>query len=195
MLFFKKEQNIDYMIVGLGNPGEKYESTRHNIGFMMIDHIAEKLGVRINKLKFRALYVQTKIGAAKVLLVKPQTYMNLSGDAVGKASRYYKVPAERIIVISDDVSLPVGKMRIRRKGSAGGHNGLKSIIGRVGDTFQRIRVGVGQKPEDDYDLADWVLGKFSKADIGILQKEKEDVFEAVKLMIRDDTEQAMNRFN
>lgn len=195
MLFFKKEQNIDYMIVGLGNPGEKYESTRHNIGFIMIDHIAEKLGVRINKLKFRALYVQTKIGAAKVLLVKPQTYMNLSGDAVGEASRYYKVPAERIIVISDDVSLPVGKMRIRRKGSAGGHNGLKSIIGRVGDTFQRIRVGVGQKPEDDYDLADWVLGKFSKADIGILQKEKEDVFEAVKLMIRDDTEQAMNRFN
>ena len=195
MLFFKKEQNIDYMIVGLGNPGEKYESTRHNIGFIMIDHIAEKLGVRINKLKFRALYVQTKIGAAKVLLVKPQTYMNLSGDAVGEASRYYKVPAERIIVISDDVSLPVGKMRIRRKGSAGGHNGLKSIIGRVGDTFQRIRVGVGQKPEDDYDLADWILGKFSKADIGILQKEKEDVFEAVKLMIRDDTEQAMNRFN
>lgn len=183
------------MIVGLGNPGEKYESTRHNIGFMMIDHIADELGVRINKLKFRALYVQTKIGTAKVLLVKPQTYMNLSGDAVGEASRYYKVPAERIIVISDDVSLPVGKMRIRRKGSAGGHNGLKSIIGRVGDTFQRIRVGVGQKPEEDYDLARWVLGKFSKADMEILRKEKEDVFEAVKLMIRDDTEQAMNRFN
>ncbi len=183
------------MIVGLGNPGEKYESTRHNIGFMMIDHIADELGVRINKLKFRALYVQTKIGTAKVLLVKPQTYMNLSGDAVGEASRYYKVPAERIIVISDDVSLPVGKMRIRRKGSAGGHNGLKSIIGRVGDTFQRIRVGVGQKPEEGYDLARWVLGEFSKADMEILRKEKEDVFEAVKLMIRDDTEQAMNRFN
>jgi PTH1 family peptidyl-tRNA hydrolase len=195
MLFFKKEQNIDYMVVGLGNPGDRYESTRHNIGFMMIDHIADKLGARINKLKFRAMYVQTKIGDAKVILLKPQTYMNLSGDAVGEASRYFKVPAEHIIVISDDVSLPVGKMRIRRKGSAGGHNGLKSIIGQVGDSFQRIRVGVGQKPSEDYDLADWVLGRFSKDDLDILQTEKENVFEAVKLMIQGDTEKAMNRFN
>lgn len=183
------------MVVGLGNPGDRYESTRHNIGFMMIDHIADKLGARINKLKFRAMYVQTKIGDTKVILLKPQTYMNLSGDAVGEASRYFKVPAEHIIVISDDVSLPVGKMRIRRKGSAGGHNGLKSIIGQVGDSFQRIRVGVGQKPSEDYDLADWVLGRFSKDDLDILQTEKENVFEAVKLMIQGDTEKAMNRFN
>ena len=154
-MFFKKQTSIDTIIVGLGNPGKKYEGTRHNAGFAALDHVAEKWGVRVTKAKFDALTGTGTAAGVKVLLMKPQTFMNLSGDAVRKAADFYKVPPERIIVLFDDISLAPGRLRIRKTGSAGGHNGIKSIIGNIGQDFPRVKIGVGEKPRPEYDLADW----------------------------------------
>ncbi len=195
MFFKKSNQSIDYIVVGLGNPGSKYQNTRHNIGFETLDYIADKNNVSVTKAKFSALYGVWETEGIKVMLLKPQTFMNLSGEAVMQAARFYKVPAENIIVIFDDVSLDVGKMRIRAKGSAGGHNGIKSIISHMGQEFPRIKMGVGQKPHPDYDLADWVLGKFTDGDKKLLADRFEDAHKAVKLMVSGDSQKAMNLYN
>ena len=195
MLFFRKDNSVEYMIVGLGNPGEKYEFTRHNAGFMMLDSIAARLNVKVKKLKFRAMYAQVRMDGIPVVLLKPLTYMNRSGEAVREAASFFKLPPERIIVISDDVSMPVGKMRIRTRGSAGGHNGLKSIISHVGEEFLRVRMGVGSKPEEYRDMADWVLGHFSPEDRKLLDGKAGDVFDAIQMMVHGETDKAMNRYN
>ncbi len=194
-MFFKSNQSIDYIVVGLGNPGSKYQNTRHNIGFEALDYIAEKNNVSVTKSKFSALYGVLETDGKKIMILKPQTFMNLSGEAVVQAAKFYKVPTENIIVIFDDISLDVGKMRIRQKGSAGGHNGIKSIIAHIGQDFPRIKIGVGQKPHPDYDLADWVLGKFTDTDKKILSERFEDVHKAVKLMADGDFQKAMNLYN
>jgi PTH1 family peptidyl-tRNA hydrolase len=194
-MFFKKELGAEYLVVGLGNPGKKYDLTRHNTGFMMLDYTADRLGVKISKLKFSSLWTNAKLGGVNVILQKPVTYMNLSGDAVGEIARYYKIPPDRVIIIHDDISLPVGKIRIRLKGSAGGHNGLKSIISHIGENFIRIKVGVGEKPSSDYDLADWVLSEFSKEEQDILSNEAENVFSAMTLIVQGEAEKAMNLYN
>ena len=153
----------EYIIAGLGNPGSKYEMTRHNAGFLAIDLFAIEKEINIKRLKFHSLVGEVKIGEKKCLLMKPQTFMNNSGEAIAEAAKFYKIPPEKIIIISDDVSLDVGTIRIRRKGSAGGHNGLKSIISLLGsEDFPRIKIGVGKKPAPEYDLVDWVLGRFPK---------------------------------
>ena len=148
-MLFKHTQGADYMIVGLGNPGTKYDNTRHNIGFACVDYICDKTGVKLDKAKFKALYGTWKHKDKKIVILKPQTFMNLSGEAVGAAARFYKIAPENVIIIYDDVSMAVGKMRIRLKGSAGGHNGIKSIISHMGDTFPRIKLGVGEKPHPE----------------------------------------------
>ena len=166
----KKEETsvgtpITHLVVGLGNPGDKYFHTRHNAGFLALDYISQKAGVKIDRSKFKALVGETNIANKRVLLMKPQTFMNNSGEAVAEAAGFYKLPPENIIVISDDISLDVGRMRVRRDGSAGGHNGIKSIIACIGsDKFPRIKIGVGQKPHPEFDLADWVLSEFGKED-------------------------------
>ena len=195
MFFKKSNQSIDYIVAGLGNPGSKYSNTRHNIGFETVDYIAKENNVSVTKAKFSALYGVWETEGCKVMLLKPQTFMNLSGEAVMQAANFYKVPAENIIVIFDDVSLDVGKMRIRAKGSAGGHNGIKSIISHIGQDFPRIKMGVGQKPHPDYDLADWVLGKFTDSDKKLLADRFEDAHKAVKLMVKGDSQKAMNLYN
>lgn len=183
------------LIVGLGNPTKEYEGTRHNIGFMAIDALGEEYGIRVDTLKHKALIGKGMIEGQKVILAKPVTYMNLSGEAVREIADYYKIPAEDVIVIFDDISLDVGMIRIRRKGSAGGHNGIKSIIAHLGTMdFPRIKVGIGAKREGQ-DLADYVLGKFSKADREILQDALKDVKKAVSLMAWDEITEAMNAFN
>lgn len=187
---------ISHLIVGLGNPGEQYTTTRHNAGFLAIDHLCEELGVRCDRAKFKALVTEATIGSERVLIMKPQTFMNHSGEAVIQASKFYKIPADKIIVISDDITLDVGKMRIRRKGSAGGHNGLKSIIEHLGtDEFPRIKLGVGQKPHPDYDIIDWVLGKLPRQDLDTLNTTIKNVPDAIRLMLCGDYELAMQRFN
>ena len=161
----KSTQPISFIVVGLGNPGDKYTTTRHNAGFMAIDAVAEKYGARIDRARFKALCGECEIAGARVLLMKPQTFMNLSGDAVVEAANFYKIPVENIIVLSDDVNLDVGRMRVRKNGSDGGQKGLRSIILRMNsDNFPRIRFGVGKKPHPDYDMADWVLGNLSESD-------------------------------
>ncbi len=185
----------EYIIAGLGNPGKDYEITRHNTGFMALDLFSDKVGTHIDRLKFKALTAVTEIGGKRVLLLKPQTFMNLSGEAVFAAMDFYKIPLEKVIVVYDDVSLDVGKMRIRKKGSAGGHNGIKSIIAQCsGEDFPRIKIGVGKKPEG-WDLADWVLGKYSEEDLKALKDMYENAFEAAKLIMSGKTEEAMNRYN
>ena len=187
---------ISHIVVGLGNPGSEYERTRHNAGFIAIDRLCDSLGVKCDRAKFKALCCEATIGEARVLIMKPQTYMNKSGEAVSEASRFYKIPADKVIVISDDVTLAVGKLRIRGKGSAGGHNGLKSIIEHLGtQEFPRIKLGVGEKPHPDYDMVDWVLGKFPKEDFDTLSKTVASVPSAVATMINGDITSAMNRFN
>ena len=190
------EPGAPALVVGLGNPGEKYENTRHNVGFLTVDELAERARVPVQKLKHRALTNTLEVGSVKVLLMKPVTYMNLSGEAVGEAARFYKLPPERVLVISDDVSLPVGKLRIRKGGSAGGHNGLKSIIQHLGtDQFPRIKVGVGQKPHPDYDMADWVLSKFAGEDLKTITEAIRKAADAVECLIQEGPDKAMNRFN
>ncbi len=165
----RSQAPITHMIVGLGNPGEKYRLTRHNAGFLMMDYLSQKVGARVDKVKFKALVGECELAGKRVLLMKPQTFMNLSGDAVAEAAHFYKIPPENILVFSDDVSLDVGRMRLRAKGSDGGQNGLKSIILRLSaDTFPRLRFGVGKKPHPDFDLADWVLSEFTKDEQKVL---------------------------
>lgn len=202
---FKKIENeknatqggaISHIIVGLGNPGEEYALTRHNAGWIALDHLCSVLGVKCDRAKFKALVTEAQIGSSRVLLMKPQTYMNNSGEAVAEASKFYKIAPENIIVFSDDMSLDVGKMRIRKKGSSGGQKGLKSIIEHLKtDTFPRIKFGIGQKPHPDYDVVDWVLGKFPKQDLETLKKTVECVPEATKMMVEGDYDGAMNKYN
>ncbi|MBQ8893501.1 MAG: aminoacyl-tRNA hydrolase [Clostridia bacterium] len=193
MIFDKKER---YMIVGLGNPGKQYESTRHNAGFMAIDVLEKEFGAAPFGSKQTATMSKAKVGDAEVILVKPLTFMNLSGNAVNEVGSFYKIPQDHIIVICDDVSLDVGRMRIRDKGSDGGHNGLKDIIRVLGSNqLVRIKIGVGQKPHPDYDLADWVLSKFPKEDLETLEKTLNAVPGAVKLLLKGDVSGAQNRFN
>ena len=197
MLFGRnKTSGVEWLLVGLGNPGDKYDNTRHNVGFAAIDQLAEELRVPVQKLKYRALTQTVELGGAKVLLMKPITYMNLSGEAVGQAARFYKIPPERVLVFSDDVSLPVGKLRIRRSGSAGGHNGLKSIIQHLGtEAFPRIKIGVGGKPHPDYDMADWVLGKFPPEDSKLIDQMVQKAAQAAAYYIKEGPEKAMSLFN
>lgn len=186
----------EFLIVGLGNPGKKYDFTRHNAGFMFMDVLSDNLGVKINKVKFKAAICDTKIGSHRCLLIKPQTFMNLSGEAVKEAADFYKIPPEKIIVIFDDISLDVGNLRIRRKGSAGGHNGIKSIISHLGtEEFPRIKLGVGCKPNPDYDLADWVLSSFSKQDLINLRKAVDNGCKALELLVDDKIDLAMSEYN
>ena len=197
-MFFNKNRSsgVDWLLVGLGNPGDKYDNTRHNVGFAAIDQLAEELRVPVQKLKYRALTQSVELGGAKVLLMKPITYMNLSGEAVGEAARFFKIPADHVLVLSDDVSLPVGKLRIRKGGSAGGHNGLKSIIQHLGtDQFPRVKIGVGEKPHPDYDMADWVLGKFAGEDLKTITQAIERAGKAAACYIQDGPDKAMNKFN
>lgn len=185
-----------YIIAGLGNPGKNYEGTRHNIGFDTLDVIASKNNIKFNKTKFRADFGEGIIGGEKVILVKPQTFMNLSGESIRPLRDFYKVPDENIIIIYDDISLPLGKLRLRGKGSAGGHNGMKSIIYQLNtDIFPRIKIGVGAPPHEDFDLADYVLGKFGKDEIEILTKTVDKVNDAVESIIRNGVEKTMSKFN
>lgn len=194
-MFFSKG-GAEWIVVFLGNPGLKYNGTRHNAGFMAADAMEKKLGVRINKMRFKALTQTVDIGSHKVLLMKPQTYMNLSGDAIAQAAKFYKVPPERVIVVSDETALPIGKLRIRRGGSAGGHNGLKSIIARLGtDQFPRIRLGVGAPPHPDYDMADWVLAAFKGQDAADMEAVAEKAACAIACYITEGADKAMNKFN
>jgi len=184
-----------YLIAGLGNPGREYENTRHNAGFMVLDRLAELLGVEVAGRKFLGFVGNGVIGGERVLLLKPQTYMNLSGDSIRAAADFYKLPPEQIIVIYDDISLDVGSIRVRAKGSAGGHNGMKSIIARLGtDGYPRVRVGVGDKPPR-MDLADYVLSHFTKGEQELLEPAVRDAADAVRLMIGDGIQTAMNRYN
>ena len=196
MFFHKKNGGVDWLLVGLGNPGGQYENTRHNVGFLVADELAERSRVPIQRLRFRALTNTVTIGDQKVLLMKPVTYMNLSGEAVGEAARFYKLPPERVLVISDDVSLPVGKLRLRRGGSAGGHNGLKNIILHLGsDQFPRVKIGVGEKPHPDYDMADWVLSAFKGQDAADMELVAKKAADAVECYITEGADRAMNKFN
>lgn len=188
--------SIDYIIVGLGNPGKNYENTRHNSGFKALDFIADKLGVSINREKFKSLVCDARLNEKKVLLLKPQTYMNLSGQAVIEAMSFYKIAPEKVLLIFDDVSLPVGKIRIRKSGSHGGQNGVKNVIALSGsDKFPRVRIGVGEKPDSSWDLADWVLSKFPKNETESINEALCDVYSAAEMIVGGEIESAMNKFN
>ena len=195
---FGRSQKPTWLIVCLGNPGAKYANTRHNAGFMAADVLERKYNVKINKIKFKALTAVADIGGQAALIMKPQTYMNLSGEAVGEAARFYKIEPDHIIVISDEMSLAAGKMRIRRKGSAGGHNGLKNIIAHLGtDAFPRIRIGVGAPaPSDDHEeVIDWVIGSVPKAELKLIEETAARAAEACACYITNGPDQAMNRYN
>lgn len=200
MSFFRRNSSSsgppEYLIVGLGNPGRQYELTRHNAGFLFADLLADKNNEKISKIQFKSVTASIDIGGHKCLLMKPQTLMNNSGEAVKQAAAFYKIPPEKIIVVFDDISLPCGKLRIRRKGSAGGHNGIKSIIYHLNsDNFPRVKLGVGEKPHPEYDLADWVLSNFKKDEIPALREAAEKACDAVELIVKGDTDKAMSNFN
>lgn len=201
MLFRSRKQfssgsAYDYIIAGLGNPGAKYEMTRHNAGFLAIDLLAIEEGLSIKKLKHHALVGDAVINGKKCLVMKPQTMMNNSGEAIGEAASFYKIPPENVIIIYDDISLDVGKTRIRRKGSAGGHNGIKSVIAHLkSENFPRIKIGVGKKPNPDYDLVAWVLGKFPKEQEKDLKSALESTTRALRLIVDGKTDEAMNLYN
>ena len=195
-MFFQKKAPVTWIVVGLGNPGDKYENTRHNAGFLVVDELARRGSFSVRKVKHKALTETAVIGGQGVLVMKPTTYMNLSGEAVGDAARFYKIPADHVLVISDDTDLPVGKLRIRKSGSAGGHNGLKSIIQHLGgDGFPRLKVGVGGKPHPDYDLADWVLGKLQGEDKKVFDEAVKKAADAIECLLKEGADRAMNRFN
>lgn len=186
----------EFLVVGLGNPERKYTLTRHNSGFLCVDELAEKHNFKINKLKFKAVIADTVINSHRVIVMKPQTYMNNSGEAVKEAAAFYKIPNEKIIIIFDDISLDVGKLRIKRKGTDGGHNGIKSIISHIGGSdFPRIKLGVGKKPHPDYDLADWVLSEFKKDEAKPLKEAIDNACCAVELMLDGKIDEAMNNYN
>ena len=187
---------VSFIIAGLGNPGAKYASTRHNAGFMAIDYAAEKLGVKIDRAKFHSLVGEADIEGVRVLLMKPETYMNNSGTAIAEAASFYKIPPERVLVLHDEISFDPGIIRIRRKGSAGGHNGLKSIIEHLGsEDFPRVKIGVGKKPRPDYDLADWVLGRMPKEAEELLTARLGDVYSASLLIVGGKIDDAMQRYS
>ena len=195
-MFFGKSNSVEWLVVCLGNVGDKYDNTRHNIGFEVADELAERKNIPVQKLKYKALTNTTELGGKRVLLMKPVTYMNLSGEAAGEAARFYKIPPERVLVVCDDVALPAGKLRIRKGGSAGGHNGLKNLIQHLGtDQFPRVRVGVGQKPHPDYDMADWVLGKFQGEERKAMDAAVKRAADAVECLLREGADRAMNQFN
>ncbi|MCD7796363.1 MAG: aminoacyl-tRNA hydrolase [Clostridiales bacterium] len=200
MLFGRKNKSggtvYDYIIVFLGNPGAKYEMTRHNAGFLAADMLAIKEGFDIKKLKYHALTADVRLGGKRCLIMKPQTMMNNSGEAVGEAVKFYNIPPERVIAVFDDITLDVGKIRVRRKGSAGGHNGVKSLIAHIGsENFPRVKIGVGKKPDPEYDLVDWVLGKFPKQQESQLKTALENAVSAVELLVDGKTDEAMNLYN
>lgn len=195
-MFFKKSGGVDWLLVCLGNPGDQYENTRHNVGFMVADELGERLRVPIQKLKYKALTNTVTLGGQKVLVMKPVTYMNLSGEAVRQAADFYKVAPDHVLVVSDDTSLAVGKLRVRKGGSAGGHNGLKNIIQHLGtDQFPRLRLGVGEKPHPDYDLADWVLGKFQGEDKKQVDAAVKKAADAIECILSQGLDKGMNKFN
>jgi len=195
-MFFKSTNAPTWLVVFLGNPGLQYEGTRHNAGFMTGDALAKSLNAEINRSKFKALTAVCKIGSESVMLMKPQTYMNLSGEAVIQAVNFYKIPPEHVIVVSDEMSLPIGSLRVRMKGSAGGHNGLKNIISHLGgDGFPRIKVGVGEKPHPDSDMVDWVLGKFTGQDRKVMEETISRAADCVECLLAEGVDAAMARFN
>ena len=195
-MLFGRSGGISWLVVGLGNPGTQYESTRHNMGFLAVDKLAQEENFRFSKLRFKAWTATWEVGGQKVLVMKPQTYMNNSGEAVAPAAKFYKVPPEHILVVSDEIHLQPGRLRIRTKGSAGGHNGLKSIIACLGtDAFPRIRIGVGAPPHPDYDMPDWVLGTFRGEDKTAMDDAAVRAAEACAVYIRDGADRAMSRFN
>ena len=200
-LFKKIEKKTDttpvsFIIAGLGNPGAQYEKTRHNVGFVAIDYIADKLGVRIDRAKFHALTTEASIGEVRVLLMKPQTFMNNSGVAIGEAAAFYKIPPECVLILHDEISFDPGMLRIRRKGSAGGHNGLKSIIAHLAsEDFPRVKIGVGKKPTPEYDLADWVLGKLPKEHSELIASKLGDILDASRLIAQGKIDDAMQRYS
>lgn len=187
---------IEYVIAGLGNPGMEYDNTRHNAGFMVLDMLASQLSEDISRLRFKGKTAEVMIGDKRCLLLKPTTYMNNSGESIVQALEFYKIDVDHLIVVCDDISLDAGKLRIRRKGSHGGHNGLRSICELTGrDDYQRIKMGVGKKPHPDYDLAKWVLGKFGKEDAEKMKQSAENACECLKLMVQGKTDEAMNKYN
>jgi len=196
MFFRKKPEPVSWIAVFLGNPGARYDNTRHNAGFMAADVVEKRSGVRIDRIKFNAITALAQIGDQRVLLMKPQTYMNLSGGAVRQAMRFYKIPLSNVVGISDDVSMPTGKLRVRRHGSSGGHNGLRDIISKCGgEDFPRIRIGVGAPPHEDYDMADWVLSKLSGNDEKLITEAASRAAAALEAVITRGVEQAMAEYN
>ena len=196
MLFGNKSSAVDWLIVGLGNPGQKYEHTRHNMGFLTVDLLAEKAGVKLNKVKFKSAFNILSFAGCKCLVMKPQTYMNLSGEAVREAVQFYKIPADHVLVIYDDISLPVGKLRVRPTGSAGGHNGIKNIIAHLGtQDFPRVKIGVGAPEGGGAEMVDWVIGAPSQAERKVLVESFEKAIQAAACIIEHGCQQAMNDFN
>ena len=196
MLFGNKSAAVDWLVVGLGNPGQKYANTRHNMGFLTVDLLAEKAGVKLNKVKFKSAYNILPFAGCKCLVMKPQPYMNLSGEAVREAMQSYKIPADHVLVIYDDVSLPVGKLRVRPTGSAGGHNGIKNIIAHLGtQDFPRVKIGTGAPAGGGADMIDWVIGEPSKAEKQVLLESFEKAVDAAACIIEHGCQKAMNDFN
>ena len=194
----KKESHapITHIVAGLGNPGTEYKTTRHNVGFMAVEYIADKLGVRIDRAKFHSLVAEAEVGGVRVLLMKPETFMNNSGIAIGEAAAFYKIAPENIIVLHDEISFEPGNMRIRRKGSAGGHNGLKSVISHIGsESFPRIKIGVGKKPSPEYDLASWVLAKMPEGDLKAVIGLFPSIYTSVEYMLRGEIDTAMSKYS
>lgn len=195
-MFFQKSAGVEWLLVFLGNPGEEYEHTRHNVAWDVADTLAEALNVPIQRLKFRALTHVCQVGGQKAMLMKPVTYMNLSGQAAGEAARFYKLPPQRVLVVCDDVALPPGKLRLRSSGSAGGHNGLKSIAQHLGsEDYPRLRIGVGAKPHPDFDLADWVLARPQGEDAQAIEKAVERAAQAIPRILERGVERAQEQIN
>ncbi len=195
-LFERKQSGVSWLVCGLGNPGDKYAGTRHNMGFLALDHLAQEKGVSVTRAKFQGLTAAAKYGDEQALYLKPMTYMNLSGNSVAEAARYYKIPADHVIILCDDITLAPGTIRLRDKGSAGGHNGLKSIISCLGsDRFLRVRIGIGGGSQENGELVDFVLGKPSKEDMAAVRARYDDIANAVELMIRGEFTMAQSRYN
>lgn len=196
MLFGNKSSAVDWLVAGLGNPGQKYQNTRHNMGFLTVDLLAEQKGVKLNKVKFKSAYNILGFAGCKCLVMKPQTYMNLSGEAVREAAQFYKIPPDRVLVIYDDVSLPAGKLRVRPSGSAGGHNGIKNIIAHLGtQDFPRIKIGTGAPAGGGEEMVDWVIGVPSQAERKVLLESFERAILAAECVIEHGCQRAMNDFN
>ena len=192
----EKNAPVSWIIVGLGNPGAEYRDTRHNAGFWALDTIAARAGAAVDRARFHALCGEATVGGVRALLMKPETFMNASGTAIAEAASFYKIPPEQVIVLCDDISFAPGILRIRRRGSAGGHNGLKSIIASLGSQdFPRVKIGVGEKPSPEYPLVDWVLGKLGSADRAALNARLPDVADAVEMILRGEIDGAMNHFS